>query len=236
MLRRQFFQSGLAAVAAGTLLTHRPAAANNDPTDGSGLITGKPKPMRYQSIPGFLSAEQINPHYRAHYGGALRGYNTADVELETSAIDGTSIRAEAYGAIQRARSSKGNSVLLHELYFDGMTANSTGPGVELKVAIKQRFGSLDKWSADFQACAKAAAGWALLIRHQVNGKLYNVICDEHASGPLWMATPLVVIDVYEHAFYIDYHNRKTVYIEKFMDHIDWQEAGRRDQHAFPGTG
>ena len=45
--------------------------------------------------------------------------------------------------------------------------------------------------------------------------------------PLWMATPLLVIDVYEHAFYVDYKNRKTEYTEKFMDHIDWQEVNRR---------
>ena len=54
-----------------------------------------------------------------------------------------------------------------------------------------------------------------------------VLSDEHASGPLWFATPLVVIDVYEHAFYIDYQNKKADYIEKFMRHIDWTEANRR---------
>jgi Fe-Mn family superoxide dismutase len=226
-LSRRSFLFASSGAAAGTFVSTGLVAAGSNSAAESGLVTGLPRPMRYQSIPGFLSAGQINPHYRAHYGGALRGYNAADAELEPSLIDGTSIRAEAYGAMQRSRSSKGNSVLLHELYFDGMTANSTGPAAKLKAAIKQRFGSLDKWSADFQTCAKSAAGWALLIRHQVNGKLYNVICDEHASGPLWMASPLVVIDVYEHAFYVDYLNQKAQYIEKFMHHIDWDEASRR---------
>jgi Fe-Mn family superoxide dismutase len=224
--RRSFIFASSGAVA-GTFVSTGLVAA--DSNSESGLVTGRPRPMRYQSIPGFLTAGQINPHYQAHYGGALRGYNAADAELETSIINGASIRPEAYGALQRARSSKGNSVLLHELYFDGMTAKDTGPAAELRTAINRRFGSLDKWSADFQASAKAAAGWALLIRHQVNGKLYNVISDEHASGPLWMATPLVVIDVYEHAFYVDYLNQKAQYIEKFMHHIDWDEASRRNR-------
>jgi Fe-Mn family superoxide dismutase len=67
----------------------------------------------------------------------------------------------------------------------------------------------------------------MLTVHPVNGKLYNVVSDEHAMGPLWMATPILVIDVYEHAFYVDYKNRKAEYIERFMDHIGWQEVERR---------
>jgi Fe-Mn family superoxide dismutase len=71
----------------------------------------------------------------------------------------------------------------------------------------------------------------MLIHHPVNGRLYNVVIDEHAMGPLWLAMPLVVIDVYEHAFYIDYQNRKADYIEKFIQHIDWAEADRRYRSA-----
>ena len=67
----------------------------------------------------------------------------------------------------------------------------------------------------------------MLVKHPVNHKLYNVVSDEHAMGILWMAVPLVVIDTYEHAFYIDYENRKAEYVEKFIGHIDWQAANTR---------
>jgi Fe-Mn family superoxide dismutase len=184
-------------------------------------------PLRYKSIPGFLSAEQIAPHYTAHYGGALRGYMAADTELQSSITKELTIDPNAYGALQRARTSKGNSVLLHELYFDGLVQKPGAPGPEVVRAIEKRFGSFNNWATDFQASAKAAAGWAMLAFHPVNGNLYNVVSDEHANGVLCMATPLVVIDVYEHAFYIDYQNRKTEYINKFMDHIDWREVNRR---------
>jgi Fe-Mn family superoxide dismutase len=96
---------------------------------------------------------------------------------------------------------------------------------------KNGSGHSKKWADDFQASARTAAGWAVLTYHPVNGKLYNVVSDEHAMGPLWMATPLVVIDVYEHAFYIDYQNRKFEYIEKFMDHIDWIKVNDRYRTA-----
>ena len=122
-------------------------------------------------------------------------------------------------------------MLLHELYFDGMTPEASKPAKEIHAAINKRFGSIEKWAADFQASAKAATGWAILVLHPVNGKLYNVVSDKHATGVLLMATPLVVIDVYEHAFYVDYKNSKTQYIEKFMQHIAWEEVNRRFKAA-----
>lgn len=67
----------------------------------------------------------------------------------------------------------------------------------------------------------------MLVSHPVNGKLYNVVSDEHAMGVLCMAIPLIVIVTYEHAFYIDYQNHKAEYVETFMRHIDWLEANRR---------
>ena len=229
--RRSFLFASSGAAAGAFVVSGIAVAEESVEPSHSGLVTGQPKPLRYKSIPGFLSAEQIAPHYKAHYGGALRGYTAADTELQTSVANGTAIDSNAYGALQRARTSKGNSVLLHELYFDGMVAKSDAPAQEVVKAIAKRFGSFDRWAADFQASAKAAAGWAMLAFHPVNARLYNVVSDAHAIGVLWMATPLLVIDVYEHAFYVDYQNRKTEYITRFMDHIDWQEVNHRYKNA-----
>ena len=209
------------------------APADDEPNDAgldfshSGLVTGQPKPLRHAEIPGFLSAEQIAPHHTAHYGGALRGYASSDARLEEAVKAGNSIDAAAYGALKRAVNSKGNSVVLHEMYFDGMAPQAPDPARDVRAAIQNRFGSLEKWADDFSASAKGAAGWAMLVKHPVNGRLYNVVSDEHATGVLWMAVPLVVIDTYEHAFYIDYQNRKAEYVEKFLDHIDWNEVNAR---------
>jgi superoxide dismutase, Fe-Mn family len=193
----------------------------------SGLVTGKPKPLKHQAIPGFLSAEQIAPHHTAHYGGALKGYGAADAQIEQAVKSGEPIDPAAYGALKRAVNSKGNSVVLHELYFDGLTLEAADPAPEIRAAIEKRFGSVEKWAEDFISSAKDAAGWAMLVQHPVNGRLYNVVSDEHAMGVLWMAVPLVVIDTYEHAFYIDYQNRKAEYVERFIGHVDWNEANAR---------
>lgn len=232
--RRNFVFLSSGAALGNMAVSGLAAAAEGDHQHGldfshSGLVTGQPKPLKHKSIPGFLSAEQIAPHHTAHYGGALKGYTAADAELEASIKAGQPLNAAAYGALKRAVNSKGNSVVLHELYFDGLAPSAPGPSAEIRAAIDKRFGSVDKWADDFIASAKDAAGWAMLVEHPVNGKLYNVVSDEHAMGVLWMARPLVVIDTYEHAFYIDYQNRKAEYVEKFQDHIDWNAVGQRLQ-------
>ena len=229
--RRDFVFMSSGAVAGNMMVGGLAEAAAADGHDldfsHSGLVTGKPKPLKHKAIPGFLSAEQIAPHHTAHYGGALRGYSAADAKLEASVKSDDALDGAAFATLKRAVNSKGNSVVLHEMYFDGMAPKAPDPAADVRSAIEKRFGSLDKWSADFTASAKGAAGWAMLVKHPVNGRLYNVVSDEHATGVLWMATPLVVIDTYEHAFYIDYHNRKAAYVEKFLDHIDWNEANLR---------
>lgn len=233
--RRNFLYTSSTSLA-GVFLTPKRSEANNTAPNNSGLVTGQTKPLRYPSIPGFLSAEQLTPHYSAHYGGALRGYLASDEKLQSSIISAKTIDSNAYGAIQRARANKGNSVLLHELYFDGMALATSHPTAEIRIAIEKRFGSIDKWATDFQASAKAASGWAVLAMHQVNGKIYNIVCDKHATGLLWMATPLLALDVYEHAYYVDYKNNKTEYIEKFMNYIDWQEINHRYKFVnYPAT-
>jgi Fe-Mn family superoxide dismutase len=195
----------------------------------SGLVTGKPKPLRHKEVPGFLTAAQIAPHHTAHYGGALKAFTTIEDKFEDSFSKRTAIDPAAFETLQRQKSSRGNSVILHEMYFDGLALRTADPVEDVRKAIEKRFGSLDRWAADFIASAKAAAGWAMLVHHPANGRLYNVVSDEHAQGPLWLAMPLVVIDVYEHAFYVDYQNRKAEYVERFMKHIDWAETNRRYQ-------
>ena len=233
-LTRRTFLFASSGAAAGSLA----ASGLAQETDGerldfslSGLVTGKPKPLKHAEVPGFLSAAQIAPHHSAHYGGALKAVTGADARLEEAIQSGSPVDPAAFGQLKRIINSRGNSVVLHEMYFDGLAPEAADPAADVQRAIEQRFGSLDKWWADFAASAKEAAGWAMLVRHPVNGRLYNVVSDEHAMGLLWMAVPLVVIDVYEHAFYIDYQNRKAEYVDKFIGFIDWNEVGSRFRHA-----
>ena len=236
MDRRHFFFASSGAAAGSLLVPGMSEADEGDksPYAGSGLITGTPKPLRHKEVPGFLSAAQIAPHHSAHYGGALKAFAGIEQKFEDQFQKGMDIDPAAFETLQRQKSSRGNSVVLHELYFDGLALKATDPPEGVKKAVEKRFGSLDKWAADFVASAKAAAGWAMLVAHPVNGRLYNVVSDEHAQGPLWLSVPLVVIDTYEHAFYVDYRNKKAEYIETFPKFIDWAEADKRYRAAVKG--
>jgi Fe-Mn family superoxide dismutase len=234
--RRQFLFTSSGAAAGSFLAPGLAEAAEGERVDftNSGLVTGTLKPLRHKEIPGFLSAQQIAPHHTAHYGGALNAFVSIEGKFEEHFQRGAAIDWAAFETLQRLKSSRGNSVVLHELYFDGLGLKATQPAEDVRKVIERRFGSLDKWLGDFVASAKVAAGWAMLVVHPVNGRLYNVVSDEHAQGPLWLAVPLVVIDVYEHAFYIDYQNRKAKYVEKFINFVDWAEVNGRYRLAIQG--
>ncbi|MAG58501.1 MAG: hypothetical protein CMJ83_19610 [Planctomycetes bacterium] len=207
--RRQFVGSAGAAAVGLSVLERDHRAPDADP---SGLVTGKPKPLPYTEVKGFLSKDQVRWHHDSHYGGALRGFVKLDADPTGN---------------HRPRIAKANSVLLHELYFDNMAAKKSDPGQATRAALKKRFGDLDRWIEDFRAAAKSCRGWAVLSWHPVNGKLYNVCTDSHDDGPVWSGVPLVVADTYEHSYYIDFQNRKADYVNGFTDHINWTAVEQR---------
>jgi superoxide dismutase, Fe-Mn family len=194
---------------------------------GSGLVTGKPRKLKYDAVPGLLSKAQVTPHYNAHYGGALKRYAAIEAKLDRMLQGKEALGGDDHTLLVKDRLNRMNSVLLHELYFDNVAARPPAVKDELKKEIAKRFGSLARWEEDFKACCLAAAGWGVLARDLVNGKLYNVASDTHENGVIWLGQPLVVCDVYEHAFYVDYQNKKAEYVGKFMQFLDWDEIGAR---------
>ena len=211
--RRTFLYGATAAAGAGlsaSALGSNPSARSLRAE--SGLVTGKMKPLPYKAVDGFLSADQIRWHHDSHYGGALKKFVTLENDVTKE---------------KKTRVAKANSVVVHELYFDNMTGKKLDPTADVNTTLKARFGSVDKWIEDFQAGALSCKGWAVLAHHPVNGKLYNIASDPHDEGPLWFGVPLVVMDMYEHAYYIDYQNKKAEYVKGFTEHIAWAEIEGR---------
>jgi Fe-Mn family superoxide dismutase len=206
----------------------RPAAAGEPAPPAAAadtaLSTGALVALPYESLPGFLSKEQLGLHHAKHYGGALKALKVIeDRAYGAEAVTDAAARRE----LGRTQSEKANSVILHELYFSGMAAKAPAPTENIRTAVAKRFGSLDRWRADLELCALNANGWAMLAAHPLNGRLYHVVSDAHDVGPLWFARPLVLVDMYEHAYYVDYKNDKAAYVKAFFDHVDWNEADRR---------
>ena len=228
--RRDVFRTATALGVGGTALALATPASAADPlpfAGESGLVTGKPKKLKYEEIPGLLTKAQVAPHYAAHYGGALKRFVAIEEQMDKLFAGREPAAGDAHVFALKDRVNRMNSVLLHELYFDGLAPKPPEPGKDLRVEIGKRFGSFERWAEDFQTCCTAAAGWGILARDAVNGKLYNVASDLHEVGVIWLGQPLVVCDVYEHAFYVDYQNKKADYVKKFVAFIDWDEVGRR---------
>jgi Fe-Mn family superoxide dismutase len=221
--RREF----MALSAAVPWLAPDLARAAQEGTAASALVSGKLKPMKYEELKGFLSKDQLSPHHQAHYGGALKSLLQIETELEGADPAKANANYAPIRELKREEVHAMNSVILHELYFDGMAASGGDPGEAALGALQKRFGSVDRWVDDFKAAALSARGWAMLTQHPVNGKLYNVVSDAHDSGVPVLGIPLVVIDCYEHAFYVDYKNKKGDYVGAYPKHIDWAEVDRR---------
>lgn len=231
--RREVLQTagllGITAAATGTALAADAPPAGLAMLKESGLVTGKMKPLKYEAIPGLLTKDQVTPHYQAHYGGALKRLTAIEKQIDTLYEGKEPLGGDAFVFMHKDKVNRMNSVLLHELYFDGLTPKPGDPAEDIRTALTKRFGSLDRWIEDFQACCMAANGWGILARDVVNGRLYNVASDLHEVGVLWLGQPLIVCDVYEHAFYVDYENRKQEYVQKFVAFLDWAEVDRRWQ-------
>jgi Fe-Mn family superoxide dismutase len=109
----------------------------------------------------------------------------------------------------------------HEIYFEhlgGGGGDPTGAAAEL---IKRDFGSAGAWAADLKATGMAGRGWAWTAYDWDEGRLFNYVGDAQNTFPVWNATPLVALDVYEHAYFLDYQTDRAGYIDAFFRNLDW---------------
>ncbi|MDR5695732.1 MAG: Fe-Mn family superoxide dismutase [Armatimonadota bacterium] len=115
----------------------------------------------------------------------------------------------------------------HEIYFDILGGKGGKPQGRLLEAIERDFGSFENWQKDLKATGIAARGWAWLAYDWDTGRLFNYIGDEQNTYPIWNATPIVALDVFEHAFFIDYGTNKGAYIDAFFRNLDWGAVEER---------
>jgi len=121
-----------------------------------------------------------------------------------------------------------NGMRLHELYFESLTKESVKPDASFRSmqAIMERFGSVEAWEKDFRAAgAMRGIGWVMLV--QDGERLFNTWINEHDMGHLAGATPLLVMDVFEHAYITDYGIKRAEYIETFFRSVDWEVVEQR---------
>lgn len=171
--------------------------------------------------PGF-SDPLLKNHFTL-YEGYVKNTNALLAAFETFEREGRTGTPE-WSEIRRRFGWEWNGMRLHELYFGNMKNGGTplaedGP---LAKAIRMQWGSSDAWLKDFKMSgAMRGIGWVILARDKDNGQLLNIWVNEHDVGNLAGAAPVLVMDVFEHAFMLDYGLKRADYIEAFMKAIDW---------------
>jgi Fe-Mn family superoxide dismutase len=195
--------------------------------------------MKYQIAPLFcrpwtlngISARLIESHYENNYGGALNRLNALTEELE--ALDPSTTPAHVLGRLKREESAALNSTLLHELYFSSLGGDGRAVPDAMAAALIRDFGSVDRWRQEFIALASALAddsGWALLTYVPRDGRLINQSATDHRQS-IAGGIPILALDMYEHAYHLDFGANATAYIASFMRNIEWAAVQGRYEDA-----
>jgi Fe-Mn family superoxide dismutase len=210
---------GFGAVGA---MTGNPALAAPAPVRA---FTPQPLPFNPATITG-LSEKLLVSHHDNNYVGAVK--RLGSIATQFAALDPATAPGFTINGLKREELIAWNSMILHELYFAGLGA-PTKPGTVLATALERDFGSHDRWQSEFSNMGKALAGgsgWVLLTWSHRDHCLVNQWAADHTMT-LAGGTPILALDMYEHAYAIDYGAKAAAYVDAYMKAIDWSDASRR---------
>ncbi len=167
-----------------------------------------------------ISRASVEAHYKLY-----QGYVNKRNEILRK-LDGIDLSAanQVYSEIRALKvelSFAVGGIKNHEIYFEHLGGDGGEPSGIMADLIKRDFGSVTDWRADLKATGMAGRGWAWTAYDWDEGRLFNYVGDTQNTFPIWNATPLVALDVYEHAYFLDYQTDRGAYIDAFFDNLDW---------------
>lgn len=190
----------------------------------------KPLPFDPKSISG-ISEKVLVSHYENNYGGAVKRLNAINAQL--AELDFAKAPNFLINGLKREELIAANSMILHEIYFDGL-GGASRPGGALAEAITRDFGSIERWRTEFAAMGKAeggGSGWVILSYSPRNKRLVNQWAADHTTT-LAGGRPVLVLDMYEHAYHMDFGAAAARYVDIYMEAIRWANASALyDQYA-----
>jgi len=172
-----------------------------------------------------MSERMIISHYENNYGGAVKRLNL--IEERLAELDYANAPGFLINGLKREHLIAMNSMILHELFFDGL-GDQSEPDPKLSEALARDFGSYDRWRSEFIAMGKAlggGSGWVLLSWSPRDNKLVNQWASDHCHT-LAGGTPILALDMYEHSYHMDYGAKAADYVGIFMAAINWPAVRR----------
>jgi Fe-Mn family superoxide dismutase len=228
--RRNFIRNVGAIAASSAVLAGTPALAQGNQQAGGGAMPYQPKPMSFdpKSITG-MSEKVLVSHYENNYVGAVKRLNAIGTQL--AELDFAKAPNFVINGLKREELIAANSMILHEIYFDGLGGGGKAGG-PLAEAIARDFGSTERWRAEFAAMGKAeggGSGWVILAYSPRDKRLVNQWAADHTTT-LAGGRPVLVLDMYEHAYHMDYGAAAARYVDVYMEAIRWDNAAKLHDH------
>jgi Fe-Mn family superoxide dismutase len=190
-------------------------------------MESKPLPFDPEKLDG-ISAKALAVHHDKLYAGYVAKLNEVWEKLTALRTSGNAAGNATYSelrALKDAETFAANGVYLHEWYFDALGGDGDAlKAPELGAALTDKWGSVDAFVAYMTECAMAARGWAVLAWNPREAVLNQFNADAHNQGGVWGCLPVIVLDVYEHSYFIDYGSDKKAYIAAFWKNFDWANA------------
>jgi superoxide dismutase, Fe-Mn family len=186
-----------------------------------------PLPYDYNALEPHIDEATMRLHHDKHHLSYVNGLNKAEEKLAEARESGDYALVKHW---EREAAFHGAGHFLHCIFWENMGPRGGGePSGPLLAALKTKFGSFDKFAAHFKAAGAAVegSGWVLLVKNSVTGSLDILTAEKHQDLSQWVVTPLLVCDVWEHAYYLKYQNNRTAYLEGFMKVINWEDVSRR---------
>ncbi|MBI4101478.1 MAG: superoxide dismutase [Candidatus Nealsonbacteria bacterium] len=190
---------------------------------------GEIKNLPFKELKG-ISSKTIEIHWGKLYQGYVKKWQEIQEKLKTVDLSGANATFSELRELKVEQTFAANAVLLHEAYFDILGGDGKPRG-EIVEAIKKDYDSLESWMEHFRALGLASRGWVILAFDFNEGVLRNYIADSHNSYGIWGAAPLAVLDMYEHAYFIDFGSDKKSYIEVFFQNLNWEAINKKFQRV-----
>ena len=223
MERREFIHGAGALMSVAAIAVATQNADAQQPLPGNpAQYAIKPLPFDPKSIKG-LSEKILVSHHDNNYAGAVRRLNA--ITAQFAALDVTKAPVFEINGLKREELLAMNSMILHELYFDNLGPVGAPTGV-LADALRRDFGSIERWRAEFAAMGRAeggGSGWVLLTFSPRDKRLVNQWAADHTMS-VANGRPILALDMYEHAYHMDYGANAGAYVDAFMDAIRWNNV------------
>jgi Fe-Mn family superoxide dismutase len=167
-----------------------------------------------------ISREAVEAHYKLYQGYVAKRNEILGKLAEVDLAGANQVFSEVRGLKLELSFALGG-IKNHEIYFEHLGGDGGDPDETFGDLVKRDFGSIEEWRNDLKATGMAARGWAWTAYDWDEARLFNYLGDAQNTYPIWNATPLVALDVYEHAYFIDFQTDRASYIDAFFHNLDW---------------